>query len=299
MFKKKTSSRAIATTVSRSVDFEVTIAELARRSERRAWIVALCAIVLVIIMAGAIFYMTPLKQKEPYLIIADAATGVTTAARLTDEARLQNITSSEAINRSNVAHFVLARESYDSVFLNLHDWPTVLTMAAPNVAATYTALYRNSDSPDNPYQVYGNERAIRVHILSIVLAGSAGKAGPSNATVRFQRSIYNKRTGATAPLDNKIAMLEFIYKPGLRMDERDRLENPLGFQVTAYRVDNDYSSPAPVAVPVTPEPAASAAAPPPVLQPVAPASEASAAPIPAAPPSAPARRARRTHRPAY
>ena len=46
----------------------------------------------------------------------------------------------------------------------------------------------------------------------------------------------------TEPLDSKIATLGFTYKPGLKMDEQDRIENPLGFQVTSYRVDNDYAA---------------------------------------------------------
>jgi type IV secretion system protein VirB8 len=277
MFKNKTSSKEIDAAVARSVDFELTIVDLARRSERRAWAVAFSAVALALIMAGAIFYMLPLKQKVPFLVMADAATGVATVAHLTDDANVQRITSSEAINRSNVAHFVQARESYDSAFLNLHDWNTVLTMASPGVAAAYTSLY-SPQNPDNPYQTYGRDRAIRINILSIVLGGGAGKA-PKGATVRFQRSIYNKQTGGTMPLDNKIAMMEFTYRPDLRMDERARLENPLGFQVTAYQVDSDFSSPAPAAVPVAPQPVVPA--PPPVAEPPASA---------AAPPTARSRR---------
>ena len=34
----------------------------------------------------------------------------------------------------------------------------------------------------------------------------------------------------------------FTYKNNLKMDDRYRIENPLGFQVTGYRVDNDYST---------------------------------------------------------
>jgi type IV secretion system protein VirB8 len=63
--------------------------------------------------------------------------------------------------------------------------------------------------------------------------------------VRFQRSLYDKQTGATHPMDNKIATLEFTYKPNLEMDDQNRIENPLGFWVTDYRVDNDYASSAP------------------------------------------------------
>jgi type IV secretion system protein VirB8 len=30
------------------------------------------------------------------------------------------------------------------------------------------------------------------------------------------------------------------------MDEQDRIENPLGFQVSSYRVDNDYAAAPPL-----------------------------------------------------
>src|ERR1700754_3833337 len=35
------------------------------------------------------------------------------------------------------------------------------------------------------------------------------------------------------------------------MDDQYRVENPLGFQVTTYRVDNDYAEPPPAEVPAT------------------------------------------------
>jgi type IV secretion system protein VirB8 len=283
MFNKKTSSPAVNAALSRSVNFELTLAELARRSERHAWSVAYSAVALALILAGGYFYMLPLKQKVPFLVMADGATGVATVARLSDEVNVQRITTNEAINRSNVAHFVLARESYDVAFLDLHDWNTVLTMAAPDVAAAYRNVY-SSENPDNPYQTYGRERAIRINIESIVLIGG-GNRPYKGATVRFQRSIYNKQSGSSAPLDNKIATLEFSYKPDLRMDEQARLQNPLGFQVTAYRTDSDFSSPLPAATPqpLQPvQPAAPASAPA-VVTPPPPVPQASAASAPASP----------------
>ena len=68
------------------------------------------------------------------------------------------------------------------------------------------------------------------------------------ATVRFQRSVYYKETGASEPLDSKIATLEFTYKSNLEMDEEDRIENPLGFRVTSYRVENDYAASPPLEI---------------------------------------------------
>lgn len=248
MASKKTSSAAIDRAVSKSVNFELSIADIAKRSERRAWWVAFSAVGMSLILAGGYFYMLPLKQKVPYLVMADAYTGTATVAQLTGDFTTHRITTSEAVNRSNVAHFVLARESYDLAMLNLRDWKTVQTMASPGVKAEYTSLY-SSINPDSLYKQYGKDRAIRIKLLSIVLLGGGHGRVPTGATVRFQRSLYDKRTGATQPMDSKIATMEFSYKKNLEMDDQNRIENPLGFWVTSYRVDNDYASAPPAEIP--------------------------------------------------
>ena len=226
--------------ITRSVDFELTIADLARRSERRAWIVAMLALTAALALLAGYFYLLPLKEKVPYLVMADAYTGTSTVARLAGNFNDSTITASEAVNRSNIAHFILAREAYDYALIRLRDWTTVYTMSSPTVAAAYTRLHA-ARNPDSPFNTYGKTRAIRVSILSIQLLGE-GSAPPRGATVRFQRSLYDEATAVSQPLDSRIATLEFTYKPNLSMDEKDRIENPLGFQVTSYRVDNDYAS---------------------------------------------------------
>ena len=236
---------AIDGAISRSVNFEITVTDIARRSERRAWFVAWAAILMSLILAGGYFFMLPLKEKVPYLVMADAYTGTSTVARLTEDFTNQRIATSEAINRSNVAHFVLARESYDVAMMNLRDWTTVYTMSSAEVAAGYSSLHSNNN-PESPYKLYGNGRAIRVKILSIVFIGGSANTAPKGATVRLQRSLLDKAAGSSRPLDSKIATLEFSYKANLRMDEEDRFENPLGFQVTNYRVDNDYATSPPL-----------------------------------------------------
>jgi type IV secretion system protein VirB8 len=247
MLNKKSSSQKIDDALSKSVNFEVTIADLAKRSERRAWLVAMCSIVVALILLGGYFYMLPLKEKVPYVIMADAYTGTSSVARLTDDFVSHRITTNEAINRSNVAHFLLARESYDLNTINLHDWVTVLTMAAPNVATAYR-IWVSPDNPDGPYKKYGKTQSIRVKILSIVLMGGGPNQTPRGATVRFQRSVFSDSNGMSQPLDNKIATLLFTYKPELQMNDQYRIENPLGFQVTEYRVDDDFESAPPAEV---------------------------------------------------
>lgn len=261
MGRIKTSGTSIDRSLAQSTQFELTIADLARRSERRAWWVAWCAVAMALIISGGYYYMLPLKQKVPYLIMADAYTGTATVARLDGDFAMRGITTREAVNRSNVAHFVLARESYDLDLLNLHDWKTVQTMAAPGVKAPYVQLFSNGN-PDSLVKQYGKDQAIRVKLLSIQLIGGGPGRTPRGATVRFQRSLYNKQTGATRPIDNKIATMAFTYKQNLEMDDQSRIENPLGFWVTSYRVDDDYATAPPPEFPaasVAPAPMAPAA----------------------------------------
>jgi type IV secretion system protein VirB8 len=233
MADKKTTTRKIDDTVKRSVSFELTIADLARSSERRAWRVAFSAVVVALILLGGYFYMLPLKEKVPYVIMADAYTGTSSVARLTED----------------VAHYIMARESYDSSPAAYQNgWITSIVMSSAKIASAYKSQILSTTNPDSPSKLYGKDSSLQINILSISLHGDGVGQTPKSATVRFQRSVYDKTNGSTKPLDSKIATLEFVYMPDLRMDDQYRIQNPLGFQVTDYRVDNDYESPAPVAV---------------------------------------------------
>lgn len=246
MFGKKTATPQVEAAVARAANFEVTLADMARRSERRAWMVAWAAIVMSLILAGGYFVFLPLKEKVPYLVMADAYTGTSTVARLTGNLGEHGITANEALNKSNIAHFVMARESYDYSQFGQQDWNTVYAMATPLVTAGYAKLF-SKENPENPQTLFGKNKSIRVKILSLQLHDPAETGGtPKSATVRFQRSLYDKAAGVSTPLDSKIASLEFSYNANLKMDEPNRILNPLGFQVTSYRVDNDYAASPPV-----------------------------------------------------
>jgi type IV secretion system protein VirB8 len=291
MFRKKATTPNIENAVSQSINFEVTVADIARRSERRAWFVAWSAILMSLVLAGGYYYMLPLKEKVPYLVMADAYTGTSSVARLRDNFPDNSITASEALNTSNVAHFVLARESYDESYTGQINLQTVYAMAGSDVLSGYKTLH-DPINPDQPYKLYGKKASIRIKILSTSLVGPKNVDGsPKGATVRFQRSLYDKSTGTARPMDSRIASFEFVYKNNLNMDEQLRVLNPLGFQVTSYNVVTDYTSSPPLeseAAPVFYGPAAQPVQPAvPVLAP-APALDAQGNPITAAasPPAA-------------
>lgn len=253
MFGKRTAAPpGIERAIEQGVSYELTLVERMRRSERRAWIVAGCSVAMSLVLAGGYLLFLPLKERVPYLVMADPYTGTATVARLVGDFHDRDVTIEEAINKSNVAQFVLSREAYDSGLIGQRNWRTTLAMAGSEVAPAYIALHSESN-PERPGRLYGSARAVRVRIQSIVLIGAGPGRRPTGATVRFQRSLYDKGRGRAEPLDNRIATLEFKYDPDLRLGDEDRLLNPLGFRVVNYRVDNDYA-PAPAPPPEFPVP---------------------------------------------
>jgi len=241
MSGKQAASPAVERAVAQGVSFELTLSEQSRRSERRAWGVAWSAVAMSVLLACGYLLFLPLKERVPYLVMADPYTGTASVARLAGNFNDRDVTMEEAINKSNVAQFVLARESYDSGLIGQRNWRTTLSMAGPAVAPAYIALHAEHN-PERPFRLYGTGRSVRARVLSIVLIGSGEGRRPLGATVRFQRSLFDKSSGRAEPLDARIATLEFTYNADLRLSDEDRLLNPLGFRVTNYRVDNDFAA---------------------------------------------------------
>ena len=74
---------------------------------------------------------------------------------------------------------------------------------------------------------------------------------PIAASVRFERWLFDKASGQSRLLDTRLATLKIGYDPELEMNEEARIENPLGFRVLAYRVDQDSLSSQPAAASAT------------------------------------------------
>lgn len=256
---KVTSSAQIEHAVGKAVNYEITVADMARKSERRAWWIAGTSVAISLILAGGYFYVLPLKEKVPYLVMADAYTGTATIARLRGDWNNNQITASEAINKSNVATYVLARESFDLAQLQLRDWDTVFAMSDQRVAADYRRDNQASNLA-SPYKVYGAGKVVRVKILSIQLIGEPTKT-PTGANVRFQRTLYDKGMGTAQPLPTRFVTMAFKYDPLLKFPEATRLLNPLAFRVTSYRVENEMINAPPMEVAVASQPSMAVAAP--------------------------------------
>lgn len=236
---KKKDTEKIERVAQQSRNFEVSLADMARKSERRAWWVAGGSLVVSILLVLGYIGLVPLKEKVPYLVMADPYTGTSTVSRLSNDFQNDTITKNEAINKSNVARFVIARESYDWDLISRQDWNIVNAMGSGDVLAEYRKLFEPTN-PHNPDAIYGRKMSVRIKIKTISLKSlPTGKDGQVllSADVRFDRIVVDKQAARIANTESYIAYLAYEYKPNLAMQEQYRVENPLGFRVTSYRVD--------------------------------------------------------------
>ncbi|MDO5610341.1 MAG: type IV secretion system protein [Pseudomonadota bacterium] len=261
MLKRNKSSEKIDKKIQRAADFELTVADMARRSEKRAWRVAGASLLMSFALAGGLFYVIPhMEKREPYLVMADARTGTASLVRLNEGADYSRITASQAVNISNVSQYIIARESYDGGRISERDRRVVYTMSSTPVRKGYE-VERGRRDPDSLYGRYRDRYAIRVRITTITMGDALPGRPPTGAVVRFQRVLYEVATGISQVLDNKIATIEFKYSPEISFSRpEDGVVNPLRFQVTNYRIDEDRSLPTPeIPAAAAPAPVASAA----------------------------------------
>lgn len=194
------------------------------RSRRTAWMVAVVASAIALLLAIALVVLLPLKTVEPYTLLVDRQTGSVEALKPLEA---QAIAPDAALTRSFLVQYAIARESfdadsYDSDYRKVTLWSTGLARRT----------YIDRMQPNNPlsplaYMPRGGTIAVTVRSVSPL--------GGNRAMVRFTTLSSNPGfSGQTAEYWVAVISYSFTTAP---MSEADRLLNPLGFQVTSYRRD--------------------------------------------------------------
>jgi type IV secretion system protein VirB8 len=231
--------------ISESINFETNLIYRIKRSERLAWIVASLSLVASLLLSVGYILIMPLKERVPYLLLANTYNGTSSLSKIIGASNIEEINSNEALAKSNIAKFLTARESYDFDLIGRPDWLTVHSMAgvdgSKSILESYKQLYDNSN-PNSLAKLYGKKSSIRVKIKSIILTADADpKIGYTLATVRFNKLIVSKDADRIEDISSNNATISFNYNINLQMPEEMRLQNPLGFVVTGYRVDPDIN----------------------------------------------------------
>lgn len=221
MFRKKGQPQ----TAEPAIEFEAQLALQAHRSKRVAWAIAVAAFVVAVLALSAVNALIPLKQTVPYLIYVDKASGLT---QVVDVANPSKITSDEVNAKHWVARYVQTRERYLYQLLQ-DDFDFSIATSDAAIGKEYARIYQ--PGPNKKDQLLRDQVEERIRITAVQLSPSQ----TGRATVRYLRETI--RAGSREPdkVENFIADLAFRWSPTGQWTERNRLINPLGFTVTAYR----------------------------------------------------------------
>ena len=212
------------------------------RSERRAWRVAIAAVGVAVLAMGVDFLRGALRQTVPIPIVVDRATGETTVQM---PLAAGAVPVEDAVDKHFAVQFVRAREEYDWSWLN-RDYNTVARMAEPDVFAPYAGLF-NGQKGQNLTDRLSDRVQWRVSVVGVRFPPATGSAPAAGVRVResfvtFDRQAYDVHERANLGNAQRfVASLRFEYRPRLTQTDAERIENPLGFVVTAYRTDAEFS----------------------------------------------------------
>ncbi|WP_428509069.1 virB8 family protein [Roseateles sp.] len=215
--------------------WEIDRSVMLETSERRAWWVAIAGLGLGLIGIAAVFVQGPLRRVIEIPIVVDRVTG---EATIQQRLSVESIPPLEALDKHNLATFVRAREGYSWMFLQ-RDFDQVARMAVPTVFSDYNRQFEG-DAP--LHKRVGSSEDWRIQVIHIRLAASGRSGNRGEATVTYDKIVRASERNMPELNSRHVASVVYQYQPEALAKERDRLENPFGFVVTAYRSDPEINS---------------------------------------------------------
>ena len=217
-----------------AVSWENSRHEALEKSEARAWSMVRWTSILALLAMGALVILAPFYKIVPLTFEVDKLTG---QAQLVDITGPMPMTSTEAMDKHWVADYVRTRERFAWTLLQL-DYDHTMNLSDEKVAREYRSEYEGPNARDKRL---GPATDDRVRILGVTLPPNE----PGKAVVRFER--ITRRDGTDVDVGIYVATLSYKYQPpALFSKERNVVDNPLGFKVTGFVVDQELKSKAPV-----------------------------------------------------
>jgi type IV secretion system protein VirB8 len=217
-----------------AVSWENSRLEALEKSESRAWSMVRWTSVLAVLAMAALVILAPFYKIVPLTFEVDKLTG---QAQLVDLTGPMPMTSTEAMDKHWVADYVRTRERFVWTLIQI-DYDHTMNLSDERVAREYRADYEGQLARDKRLGPTTDER---VKILGVTLPPNE----PGKAVVRFER--ITRRDGTDIEVGNYVATLSYKYEPpALFSRERNVVDNPLGFKVTGFVVDQELKTKAPV-----------------------------------------------------
>ena len=196
----------------------------ARRRARYAMVFGGLGLGIAVLALGALILALPLKETEVHVLLVDEETGLTERLAIVQQAPL---TTERAIAEASLVAYVTDRETFDRI--GAEDRVNhVLARSAGQARTDWIQLW-SSDSPNYPLNHYDKDDRILVKIRAISFLDT------KTAQVRFIKRLITKQGQERAA--GFVATIAFQFAPRQERKIEAVWQNPLGFQVTHYRVD--------------------------------------------------------------
>lgn len=203
--------------------------------DRNRWFVA--AVVAGLLATGALVsvaMLVPLEKLVPLAVTVDSRTGLVTSVEYGRSAK--DLTQKEAIQRSDVAKYVTARETYDPQDLATNV-KLVRVMSDGSVWRQYEdEISQYNDS--SPMKRYGAKVRRRIDVSTVLPLPN------SENTYQVRYVAIEEAPGTqSGPVEKSyVSTVRFRYSERPLSNE-DRIFNPLNFRATAYRKDQEIAVP--------------------------------------------------------
>jgi type IV secretion system protein VirB8 len=219
----------------------------AAASRKVAWIVAGIAAAVALLEAIALIMLLPLKTVVPYTLLVDRQTGFVQELKPLER---QSITPDDALVRSFLAQYVIAREGFDIDALQ-DTYRKVALWSAGEARSQYVSGMQASN-PLSPLASLPRRSLLAVEVRSI------SSLSADTAMIRFT-TVRTDPGGQPQAPQPSVAVVKYRFS-GEAMSAADRMINPLGFQIVRYRRDAETVTTAPPPPPQIAPRAAPAAA---------------------------------------
>lgn len=187
------------------------------------FLVTVVALIGVFISVFVVRQVTASRSIEPFVIEIERKSGIATVVNPLDRVQLA---ADEELTKYFLARYVQARETYDPITYEYNYFTIVRLLSTGSIYYPFKNFVVGN--PQSPRLLYGEKASSTIKFRSITLPN------PNEARVSFTLNVKGYRGGTF----NRVATIRYGYFT-LEMSQEERYINPLGFQVTAYRVDEE------------------------------------------------------------
>ncbi|GFZ80668.1 hypothetical protein RLOatenuis_1840 [Rickettsiales bacterium] len=165
------------------------------------------------------------RSLDPFVIEIEKKTGIVT---LVDPANIKKFTINEAVNNYFLIKYIRTRELFDPYSYEQDYYTEVRLLSNKEVYSQFRSFI-SPGNPNSPINLYADNLGSSLKVRSIQYLS------PDTAQIRFSTEV-NLRNRTVRK--DQIAVISFHYI-SIEMNENERYFNPLGFQVTSYRVNDE------------------------------------------------------------